>query len=181
MSIKSKIESILFVASKPIGYQALAKLVGATKNEIQDALYQLDSWYKSYQSGIRLVFGDQEVQMVSAPENSTIVKRFLKEEITGELTPPALETLTIIAYRGPMGKAELEQIRGINCSLILRNLLIRGLINMTENKKTRQKMYCVSVEFLKFLGIGSTRELPEYEKLSSHKAVEELLKTENYK
>jgi len=73
--------------------------------------------------------------MTTAKESSEIVEKFLKEELTGEMTRPQLETLTIIAYRGPMTKMEIEQIRGVNCSLILRNLLMRGLVEAKLDKK----------------------------------------------
>jgi len=66
-----------------------------------------------------------------------LLKILLKDETTGELTKPSIETLTIIAYRGPIAKYELERIRGINCSLILRNLILRGL---AEEKKIAKNM-----------------------------------------
>lgn len=177
MSTRSKIESILLVASRPLGLVALAKLLEITKKELVTELESLRDSYQEEGRGIELALGTTEVQLVSSPGNAELVKKFLKEEITGELTRPSLETLTIIAYRGPIGKAELEQVRGVNCSLILRNLLIRGLVVHEDDKKTRQRKYSVTVEFLKFLGISQVQELPEYDKLSSHEAVEDLLKS----
>jgi segregation and condensation protein B len=88
-----------------------------------------------------------------------------------------LETLTIVSYRGPITKPVLEQIRGVNCSLILRNLLIRGLIERLESTKTQMPKYQVMHEFIKFLGMSSVKDLPEYEKLSTHETLDEVLRS----
>jgi segregation and condensation protein B len=101
----------------------------------------------------------------------------VKDETTGELTRPQLETLTVIAYRGPVSKAELEQIRGVNCTMILRNLMMRGLINeQTENGVAQ---YAVAMEFMSFLGAASAAELPDYEMLRRDKRIEDILELAN--
>ena len=81
----------------------------------------------------------------------------------GELTRPQLETLTVIAYKSPITKSEIEQIRGINCTMILRNLLMRGLI--IEEEGTLESVYTVSLETLSLLGITKVEDLPDYQKL----------------
>ena len=100
-------------------------------------------------------------------------------ETTGELTRAALETLTIVVYRGPIGRAELEQIRGVNCAIILRNLLIRGLVTSEARKEKLETVYQVSLDFLKFLGLRTPQELPDYEKLNSSENIEKLLQQKN--
>ena len=95
-----------------------------------------------------------------------LTKDFLKDEINGELSQPSLEALTIIAYRGPISKLELEKIRGVNCSLIIRNLLLRGLIEEKFNKTKNENYYTVTNDFIRFLGLNSLSDLPEYEKLN---------------
>mgnify|MGYP003990065951 FL=1 len=124
-----------------------------------------------------LVQSGEKYQLVSHPDNAKLVELFLKSDITGELTEPALETLTIVAYRGPITKPELEQIRGVNCSLILRNLLIRGLIERLEASKTQMPKYQATNEFVKFLGLSSVKDLEDYEKLSSHETLDEVLRS----
>ena len=74
-----------------------------------------------------------------------------------------METLSIIAYRGPIKRDELEQIRGVNCSIILRHLLIKGLI-VEENKD--KEIYNVSLDFIRHLGVKDLNELPDYERLN---------------
>ncbi len=128
---------------------------------------------KASGSGVILVRVDDELRMGSSPEATETVEKFVKDETTGELTRPQLETLTVIAYRGPVGKAELEQIRGVNCTIILRNLMMRGLIE--EEIENALPIYRVSMEFMRHLGVGSPADLPDYATLSRDKRIEDIL------
>ena len=120
--------------------------------------------------------------MVSSPENASFVSEFIKDETTGELSRPSLETLTIIAYRGPVAKLDLDRIRGVNCSLILRNLLLRGLVEVYEDKERGESIYNVSFDFLRFLGVNKVSELSDYERLHSDNTIDNVLnKEENEK
>lgn len=176
MSLRSNIESLLFVSSVPLSVSQLKKLTGAKKGEIEAALKELALLYDGKKdSGIMLAASGDKHQLVSHPDNAKLVRSFLKSDVTGELTDPALETLTIIAYRSPITKPELEQIRGVNCGLILRNLLIRGLIERSSETKELLPKYCVTHEFIKFLGVSSVSELPDYEKLAQHETLDEVL------
>jgi segregation and condensation protein B len=113
--------------------------------------------------------------MVSAPENAQLIQGFIKDETTGELSRPSMETLTIIAYRGPISKLDLDRIRGVNCSLIIRNLLLRGLIEAKPDKKKNETYYNVSFDFIRFLGINDVAELPDFERLSKDDAIDRML------
>jgi len=178
MSAISKIESLLFVSSDPISFSDIRKACDLKKQETQDALAKIKEKYKK-ENGCGMIFveaGDK-YQFVSNPDNSKLVKDFLKSDISGDLTDPAIETLSIIAYRGPVTKPEIEQIRGINCSLILRNLLIRGLIEKYEDKKINLPRYSVTHDFIKFLGISSVCELPDYEVLSNSETLDQVLRS----
>ncbi|MCG2700667.1 SMC-Scp complex subunit ScpB, partial [Candidatus Parcubacteria bacterium] len=96
-------------------------------------------------------------------------------ETTGELSRPSLESLTIIAYRGPVAKIDLDRIRGINCALILRNLLLRGLIEGKYDNKKKETYYSVTFDFIKFLGINNIKELPDYERLNKDDTIDRML------
>jgi len=179
MSVKSEIESLLFVSSRPLSAKRLAEASGHSKKEVEEALEALAAEYDARDaSGVMLLRNGDEVQMATAPDNAEMVKTFLKDESFGELTRPALETLTIVGYRGPLTKAELEQIRGVNCSLILRNLMIRGLVE-TEGGKTDDPTapatYRVTFDFLRYLGIRQMSELPDFENLRSDENLQKLL------
>lgn len=171
MSLPSQIESLLFVAARPLTVKRLCEATGATKEEVVAALDAVAAKHNAEGSGIRILRNGNDVQMSTAPDNSKSVQDFLKDETTGELTKPSLETLTIIAYRGPVTKAELEQIRGVNCSLILRNLLMRGLVEAQGEPYEPQTTFRVTMDFLRFLGVSGVEELPDYDKLRSHENI----------
>jgi segregation and condensation protein B len=175
----SKLESILFIANRPLSVKRLMEICDATKEEIEGALTAITEGYVSGNRGLRLVRSGNEVQMTSAPENAGLMQEFLRDETTGELTRPSLETLTIIAYRGPLTKPELEQVRGVNCSMILRNLLMRGLIEIEGDPQDLTAKYRVTIDFIRFLGVSSVEELPDYEKLRSHENVIRALEKAN--
>ena len=175
MNIKSQVESLLFLSPKPMTVKRLTEVSGAKKDEVSKALAELKGEYASRAGGTSLIEHQGSYQMTTSAENAEMVRNFLKEEQLGELTKPGLETLTIVAYRGPLTKAELEQIRGVNCSLILRNLMIRGLVDRREDKQRMQTVYEATHDFLRYIGVTNVKELPDYEKLSTHESLERLL------
>lgn len=165
MNLLSALESLLFISSKPLSLKDLATATGYKTAEIEEALEQLAANYLEQKRGFILVSNNKQYQLTTAPENADLVSKFLKDETSGELTQPSLEALTIIAYRGPVTKAELEMIRGVNCSLILRNLLIRGLIEESLDKTLGESVYSVTLDFLKYLGVTKLSDLPDYANL----------------
>ncbi len=175
MSLISQLESILFVASKPLTVNKLAKAVQKKESEVSEALESLKLKYNGGNSGIHILSEGDKIQMATDPANAGVVDLFIKDEASGELTKAQLETLTVIAYRGPITRPELEQIRGVNCALILRNLLIRGLIEETEDPNKILLTYGVSIEALRHLGVNSVAELPDYEKFYDHEFITNIL------
>jgi len=174
MPLKSQLESLLFVAIKPLGVKELATLANAKTKEVEEALEELATEYKTKEAGLALIKNNSQYQITTASENAALVQEFLKDEASGELSQPSLEALTIIAYRGPIAKLELERIRGVNCSLIIRNLLLRGLIEEKFDKIKQEYYYTVTHDFIRFLGIGSTKDLPDYEKLNRSETINEI-------
>lgn len=172
------LESILFVAPRPLPLKRIAELVGVTPEETDAHLQTLARAYERDGRGLRILRNRQDVQLVTAPEASDAVRRFLKEEQTGELTRAALETLTIVAYRGPVTKSELDTIRGVNCTLILRSLLIRGLIEPVAKDGDPQQRYAITADFLRHLGLTAADQLPEYATLNADKTLQDLLDAE---
>ena len=174
-NIKSQLESLLLVTAKPISVAKLVEVLKAKPKEVEESLKELAGQYNQSAGGIRLIRNNNSVQLASNPDNAELVKAYLKDDITGELTEPSLETLTIVAYRQSVSKAELEQIRGVNCSLILRNLMIRGLVEAEYDKTRAATVYSVTMDFLKHLGISSVIDLPDFEKLNSDENLGKLL------
>jgi len=140
---------------------------------VQASCDELMKEYKETKRGIEIIKNSAKYQMVSAPDNVKLIQEFIKDETTGELTRPSLETLTIIAYRGPVSKLDLERIRGVNCSLILRNLLIRGLVESKTEKK--EIYYNITFDFIRFLGVNDIKELPDYERLHTDDSLDRML------
>jgi len=178
MNILSQIESILFIASKPLSAKVIAKAVGKKEGEVDEALAALKIKYNRDNSGIHILQEGNEVQMATNAGNAEAIEGFIKVDATGELTRPQLETLTVIAYRGPVSRPELTEIRGVNCALILRNLMVRGLIEEEEDGEKLGVAYRLSFEALRHLGIKEAAELPEYQTLHAHEHVERVLDNE---
>jgi segregation and condensation protein B len=175
MSLQSPLESLLFVATKPVSPKELAELLETEPAAVAEAIEAMLESYKQENRGLQIVKNNGKYQMMSAAENAAVVQKFINDSTSGELTRPSLEALTIIAYRGPIAKSDLERLRGVNCSLILKNLLLRGLVEEKFNKEKDEPEYIVTMDFVRFLGMSSLAELPDYEKLSKDERVEQAL------
>jgi segregation and condensation protein B len=176
--ITTTIEAVLFAAAKPIKLIDLRKHLNLSEEIVREAIDDISARFNKETSGIHLMEHNETVQMVTNPLAGEDVSKFLKKEASGPLTRPSLETLTIIAYRGPITKPEIELIRGVNCSLILRNLLMRGFIIEEQDKTRLQLVYTVSHEFLQAIGLHGLPELPEYETFRTNEKINELLNQE---
>lgn len=147
--------------------------MGKKAEEISEALDLLESELEN--RGILLQRYEKEVALVSHPDAAEFVQKVVKDEEQGELTRASLEALTILAYRGPMTRPELEQIRGVQSSMILRNLMIRGLIEQKEDMRLGQATYAVTFDFLNHLGLKTIKDLPDYGELRGHTAISDML------
>ncbi|MFA6588099.1 MAG: SMC-Scp complex subunit ScpB [Patescibacteria group bacterium] len=173
--LKNKIETLLFLAGRPMSVKKIAEITKASNAEVKQAMDELIKDYEDKKGGLLIQKAGDSYQMVSHPDLKSLAQAFVKEEVSGELTKPSLEALTIVAYRGPVSKAELEQIRGVNCSLILRNLMIRGLVEADYDKIRAVTVYNVTLDFVRFLGLARVEELPDYAKLHDHETLLKLL------
>ena len=160
--LTKKIEAMLFVAGDGLTVSRLASILKKGDAEIKEAFNLLEVHLTAEHFLALLKDGDR-VSLVTAEGVSKIVEDFAKEEFAGELTKASLEALTIIAYKGPIKRSEIDYIRGVNSSFMVRNLLMRGLVErMRDPKDSRAYFYRVSADFMKFLGISSMTDLPEY-------------------
>jgi segregation and condensation protein B len=177
MSLIPKLEAILFVASKPLSIKIFVQSTGANAEEVIHTLDVLKEKFNHDESGIHLLQSDDMYQLVSNPALAENVEKFIQKEITSELTKAQLETLTVIAYRGPITRPEIEQIRGVNCAIIIRNLLIRGLIDEKFGVDDLVPSYALSIDALRVLGVDAVTDLPEYETLHAHEYLDRALET----
>ncbi len=170
--LKSMVESLLFAVGEPLKISKIAKAAGAEKAEVENAIMALSAEYNSQKRGIVILQKGEEVQMGTAPENAEIVRKMVRSQMQEDLTPAALEVISIVAYRGPITRADIEAIRGVNSSYTLRNLLLRGLIDRRENPRdARSYVYEITFDFLKHLGLDNIKKLPDYEKLGADERV----------
>lgn len=162
MRLESQIEAILFWKAEPISLNKLAVLLNKNIEEIKKAIKSLHDELK--ERGITLVQWEDEVTLGTANSVSGLIESFTKEELAKDLGKAGLETLSIILYQGPLSRADIDYIRGVNSQFILRNLLIRGLIDRVDNPKDQRSfLYKPTLELLSYLGISKISEMPEYE------------------
>lgn len=173
--LAAKIEAILFLSARPVSFSKLAKLLEVKEQNILSAIEELSSLKNVDASGVHVIVANSAVELGSNPAFAETVAKLSKEEVESELTRPQLEALTIVAYRGPITKPEVEHIRGVNCTLILRNLLMRGLIIEKEDTTRLQPVYTLSSEMLRYLGIHNVEELPDYEELHKNEKINKML------
>jgi len=170
-TLLGSIEAILFVASAPLTITKIAKALGTDRTAVMDAIGELRRKYNREDSGIHLLEVGERIQMTTNAAYTEIVERFVKYDIALELTKAQLETLTVIAYMGPVTRPEIEEIRGVNCALILRNLMIRGLILESDLDDRLVPVYELTMEALAELGVTSPTELPKYDTLHDHENI----------
>lgn len=166
----AKIEAILFFKSEPISINALSKILHVGESEISASLEILKEKLKG--RGVALLSKNEEVLLGTTPEVSVLIEALIKEELSRDLGKAGLETLSAILYQGPITRAELDYIRGVNSTFILRNLLIRGLIEKIPNPKDQRSfLYRPTFELLAHMGITRVENLPEYDMVRSEIAL----------
>jgi segregation and condensation protein B len=158
--IKKVIEGLLFVASEPVTLSYLAEVIECNLEQVRAALEALAEDCR--QRGIRLQRQAETVQLVTAPELTGYIERFLGLNAPAKLSTPALETLAIIAYRQPITRPEIEAIRGVNSDGVLRNLISKGLVEEVGRLETvgHPTLFGTTFEFLRYFGLERVESLP---------------------
>ncbi len=160
-TLQQKIESLLFYRNEPVSFLWLAKQLDVDDITIEEELYEMMDYYDS--RGIQLVISDNKAFLMTSKIAQDIIQRLSRSDEERELSKQALETLAIILYKGMITKAEIDYIRGVNSLYILRNLLIRGLIEKNINKEDkRSPLYSLTHDALSFLGVRKKEELEHY-------------------
>jgi len=161
-NIKNQIESILLVAEKPVSAKELTSVIGEMAANINKALAELIQEYQT--KGIKIIKKGDYYSLVTAPENSEVVGRFLNEELRHDLSDAALETLSVVTYKQPVTRIDIEEIRGANSDQIIRNLMVRGLITEVGRKDTpgRPILYGTTMEFLQYFGFEGEHQIPKF-------------------
>ena len=158
MPLDVLVEAVLFYKATPQKISTLKKLFAVNDEAWQTGIARLEERLEN--SALRLIQTDTEIQLVTAPELSEFVEAMRKDELSGNIGKAGAETLAIILYQGPVTRADIDKIRGVNSSFILRNLLVRGLIE----RKSLQNSYTFSIStaLLQQLGITKRESLPRF-------------------
>jgi len=162
VKLSALLESLLFVAAEPVAPLQFAQILGCPEEVVSEALSALQREYEEQNRGLRLQYRAGQVLLVTNPAASQAVEDFLNLGITVRLSSPALETLAIIAYRHPVTRAQVESVRGVDCSGVLRKLLQQGLVEEFDrlNAPGRPIRYGVTDQFMQYFGLTSLEELP---------------------
>lgn len=161
MNLACQLEAVLFYRSEPIPLATLAKILAVSDEEIRTAAQTLGKSLAG--RGVSLVENNDTYCLATASEASDLIEKITKEELARDIGKAGLETLAIVLYEGSVSRAEIDYIRGVNSSFILRHLLVRGLV-LRENHPTDQRsfIYKPSIELLALLGVENSSQLPEF-------------------
>jgi segregation and condensation protein B len=161
---KSAIEALLFVSEKPVVLDQLKEVFPELRpSQIYDLIKVLQEEYVNRDSGMVVVEIAGGWQMLSNSNAAAYIRAFYKTKTREKLSRPALESLAIIAYKQPVGRAEVEVIRGVNSDGTIAHLLNKGLINIIGRKEVpgRPFLYGTTKEFLEYFGLKSLEDLPK--------------------
>lgn len=167
-SQQAGLEALLFISGEPVSSVRLMALLELDKSGLEREVAALRERYAANpDSGLTLIEHDSKIELATKPAAAQLVESLTKSTLQESLSKAALEVLSIIAYRGPIARAEIEAIRGVNCSYTLRALLLRGLIERQGNPDdARGYVYRPSFAFLEHLGVARVEELPDFAGLS---------------
>ena len=157
------VESLLFVAPEPVKVSSLAAALDESQERVEEALQHMVA--TQLERGLRVQRQGERVQLVTPPEAAACIERFLGLDLTTRLTPAALEALAIIAYKQPVTRAQIDELRGVSSDGVLRTLLHRGLVEQGERLDTagRPFHYRTTFDFLQHFGLQSLDDLPALE------------------
>lgn len=159
------IECILFISGDPVPVIQIQRALGLTDLEMQSALQAMDELYRAEERGIQLYLTDESAQLVSNPKYTEAVLTLLQPVQSRSFSQSMLETLSIIAYRQPVTRADVEAVRGVRCEYAVSQLLKLGMIRELGRKDVigRPMLFGTTDAFLRHFGLRSLNDLPRYE------------------
>jgi segregation and condensation protein B len=161
MNLEQQLEAILFWKGEPVSIKKLSQIFGRNEEDILTSLKKLEVDLSG--RGIVLMFKEDEVTLATSKDVSELIEKLTKEELVRDLGKAGLETLSIIIYQGPLSRAEIDYIRGVQSNFIVRNLMIRGLIEKVPNPKDQRSfLYKPTFEMLSFMGLTKIEDMPSY-------------------
>lgn len=164
-SIKSAIESMMYIWGEPLDIKDMAEVFNMDKKEVYECCRELAEEYEREGRGIVIREVNKSFQFVTRPENIDYIERLCTPVKQKRLSQSALEVLAIVAYRQPVTKGEIEAVRGIRCDRVIEGLSAKGLVAELGRSDAvgRPILYGTTDEFLKQFGFSSLKELPDIE------------------
>jgi segregation and condensation protein B len=164
MPLDILIEGLLFYKAAPLKKSVLAKQFSVSDEDLATALLALRTRLEN--GALRLLETDSDIQLVTAPTLAPFIEEIRKADVKNDIGKAGAETLAIVLYQGPVSRAEIDRIRGVNSSFILRNLLIRGLVERSSEKKGSGYVFSVTPSLLAHLGATRKEELTDFAKIT---------------
>jgi len=169
---KSVLEALLFLSGEVLGVSAIKDILEIPETEIKRVMEELITEYRERNTGLMIVEIANGYQMVTNPAYGEWIKKFKTTHLSSRLSLPSLETLAIIAYKQPIIRAEIEQIRGVNSDSAIRTLYEKRLIKIMGRKEApgRPFLYGTTREFLQYFGLKDLTELPTLKEMIREEA-----------
>ncbi|MDO4963432.1 MAG: SMC-Scp complex subunit ScpB [bacterium] len=168
--MKAVIEGLLFLSGEDgLSLEQIVKITDKDIDSIKKDIKDLYNEYDNSNRGIKIEFLGNRFKLTTKKEHKEYYKKLVLEEENSPLTQSALETLAIIAYEGPITRVDIDSIRGVNSSYVLRKLLLKDLIEDVGKADSpgRPRLYNITNRFLDYFGLGSIEELPKIDVLNS--------------
>ncbi|MDD4188176.1 MAG: SMC-Scp complex subunit ScpB [Bacilli bacterium] len=171
MKLQGVLEGILFVVGdEGITLKALCETMEITETEAKNLLKNLREVYEDDNRGIRITFLGDAFKLTTKKEHKEYYQKLIQNPETNNLSNAALETLAIVAYNAPITRLEVEELRGVNSSNLIRKLVAKGLIK--EDGKSslpgRPNLYRTTKEFLDYFGLATLSDLPKFEEITTN-------------
>ncbi|MBQ6698374.1 MAG: SMC-Scp complex subunit ScpB [Oscillospiraceae bacterium] len=168
VEIERAVEAILFATGDPVELSRIAEILDVDEPSLERIITNLRDYYDFEQRGVRIVKLDNSYQMCSAPQYAEYIRKALETKKAPRLSPPLLEVLSVIAYRQPVTRAYVEQVRGVDCSYSITSLTEKGLIRESGRLDVPGKpiLYRTTKDFLRVFGLESLNDLPELPEFS---------------
>ncbi len=165
--IQSKIEALLFAYGEALDVKRIVQILGVSETDARHACDALAQKYEQDASrGLCMVRHDDSYQLGTKSDHYALIDACIKQDFQQDLSNASLEALSIVLYRAPISRAEIDAIRGVNSSFIVRNLLLRGLVErMPDTKGHHVFLYKPTTQLLQLLGVSSCESLPDFDTL----------------
>lgn len=163
VEIERAVEAILFAAGDPVELSRLSEILDIDEPSLEKIITNLRDYYDFEQRGVRIVKLENSYQMCSSPRHAEFIRKALETRKAPRLSPPLLEVLSVIAYRQPVTRAYVEQVRGVDCSYSITSLVEKSLIEESGRLDVPGKpiLYRTTKDFLRVFGLESLNDLPE--------------------